>query len=179
MTAVMAPMSSQIISRQGEGQESVTPSTQRNISPWRVASLFPELPESQLVLQFSTSMPKKKFGKEEGKVAKEYEDDVLLSAVARILLYFLVSSFATAPWSRTSSSKRYDGGLGYFCVLLVQLWSIHPWLAGLVIVLLLCLLCLGRFSLSGLAKKLKEEEKEEMRLLLSLLSKFLLLSLSP
>jgi hypothetical protein len=27
-------------------------------------AVFPELPESQLVLQFSTSMPKKKFGKE-------------------------------------------------------------------------------------------------------------------
>jgi hypothetical protein len=131
---------------------------------WRVASLFPKLPESQLVLQFSTPWPKKKFGKEEGKVAKEYEDHVLLAAASKILLYFLGSLLHCSSLVQDIVIQTVcNGGLGYLCVLLVQLWAIHPWLAVLVVlVLLLCLFGLGRISLSGLAKKLAEEEDSEV-----------------
>jgi hypothetical protein len=129
---------------------------------WRVASLFPKLPESQLVLQFSTPLPRKMFGKEEGKVAKEYEDDVLLSAVAQIMLYFLASLLHYSSLVQDIVIQTVcNGGLGSLCVLLVQLCNTRPWLAVLVVlVLLLCLWCLRRFSLSGLAKKLQDNEAE-------------------
>jgi hypothetical protein len=131
---------------------------------WRVASLLPKLPESQLVLQFSTPLPRKMFGKEEDKVAKEYEDDVISSAVAQIVLYFLVSLLHDSSLVQDIVIQTVcNGGLGSLCLLLVRLWNIHPWLAVLVaLMLLLCLWCLGRFSLSGLAKKLQENEAEGM-----------------
>jgi hypothetical protein len=120
---------------------------------WRVACLFPELPESQLVIQFSTPWPKKKFGNEEGDVTKEYEDDVLSGAAWNILLYFLTSLLHYNSLVQDIIVQTVcNGGLGYLCVLLVQLWTIHPWLAVLVVlVLVLCLYCLERL----LTKKLE------------------------
>jgi hypothetical protein len=95
---------------------------------WRVASLFPELPESQLLLQFSTPCPRKRFGKEEGKVAKEYEDDIILTAASRILLYFLTSLLHYSSLVQDIFIQTVcNGGLGYLCVLLVQLWAIPGW----------------------------------------------------
>ena len=58
---------------------------------WRVASLSPDLPESRLVLQFSTPWPKKKFGAEESEVTHEYDQAVILTALSRVLLYFVAS----------------------------------------------------------------------------------------
>jgi hypothetical protein len=130
---------------------------------WRVASLFPEIPESQLVLRFSTPWPKKPFGKEEGDVAKEYEDDVVSSAAWNVLLYFLASllhysSFVQDIFVQTVCNM----GLGSLCILLIQLWKVYPWLSGLVVlVLLLCACGLGRLSLNNLAKKLQEAEEEK------------------
>lgn len=126
---------------------------------WRVAFLFPELPESHFVLLFNTPWPKKKFGKEEGNVAKEYEDDVLLSAASRILLYFLTSLLHYSALVQDILIQTVcNGGLGYMCVLLIQLWTTRPLLTGLVILVsLLCLYYLGRLMLSDLAEKLSEE----------------------
>lgn len=75
-----------VISVSGKDVETGTPtqtggdfnSAKYLFTSWRVASLFPELPESQLVLRFSTPWPRKRYGKEESKVAKEYEDGVIL-----------------------------------------------------------------------------------------------------
>lgn len=53
-------------------------------------------------------------------------------------------------------------GMGYSCVLLVRLWALHPWLVGLVLLLLLlCLYLVSRHFSRSLVKKL-EEEKEEV-----------------
>jgi hypothetical protein len=129
---------------------------------WRVASLFlEEIPESPLVLRFSTPWPKKRFGKEEGNVAKEYEDDVLLATISRILLYFLTSllnysSLVQDIFIQTTC----NASLGYLLVLLVRLWNVYPWLAGLVVLVLsLCAYGLGKYSLNELAKKLEESER--------------------
>jgi hypothetical protein len=127
---------------------------------WRVASLFPEIPESRLVLQFSTPWPQKKFGKEEGKVAQEYEDDAILTAASRILLYFLTSLLHYSSLVQDIFIQTVcNGGLGSLCVLLLRLWNVYPWLAVVaVVVLLLCVYGLGKFSLSSLVKKLEDEQ---------------------
>jgi hypothetical protein len=132
-------------------------------SSWRVASLFPDLPESQLVLRFSTPWPKKKFGKEEGNVAKEYEDDAILTAASRILLYFLTSLLNYSSLVQDILIQTVcNGTLGSLLVLLVQLWNVYPWLAVVaVLVLLLCVYGLGRYSVRDLAKKLETAEVEE------------------
>jgi hypothetical protein len=125
---------------------------------WRVASLFPELPESYAVVQFSTPWPKKRFGKEEGNVAEEYQDNVVLTATSQILLYFLASLLHYSSLVQDIFIQTVcNCGLGYLLVLLMQLWNVSPWLAGLAVcVLLLCLYGLGKLSLRGLVKKLEE-----------------------
>jgi hypothetical protein len=45
---------------------------------WRVAALLPELPESELILQFHTPWPRKKFGVAEAEVAREYDQAILV-----------------------------------------------------------------------------------------------------
>jgi hypothetical protein len=132
----------------------------------RVATLFPELPESEFVLQFSTPWPKKRFGKEEGKVAEEYEDDVLLTAASRILLYFLTSLLHYSSLVQDILIQTVsNGGLGYLCVLLVQLWNINPWLVVLTaLVLLVCLYLVGRVSLRSLAKIMEKAATEDIEI---------------
>jgi hypothetical protein len=123
---------------------------------WRVASLFPELHESQLVLQFRTLWPKKKFGDEEGDVAKEYEDDIILSAVWQIFLFFLASllHYSTLIQDIVIQTAC-NSGLGALCMLFIQLWAMHPWLAALAaLALLLCLYLLVKVSSNNLAKQL-------------------------
>jgi hypothetical protein len=132
---------------------------------WRVASMFPGLPESKLILQFSTPWPMKKFGEAEGNVAKEYEDDVISSTVEQILWYFLASLLRYSSLLQDIVVQTMcNGGLGYLCVLLVQLWNFNPWLTGVAVCLsLLCVYGLGKLSLSDLAQKLKEEEEATPR----------------
>jgi hypothetical protein len=60
-------------------------------SSWRLASLFPETRESDLILQFTTPWPKRKFGKKEAEVSAEYEQAVILTALSRIVVFFLGS----------------------------------------------------------------------------------------
>jgi hypothetical protein len=123
---------------------------------WRVASLFPELPESKLILQFSTPWPKKRFGEEVGNVAKEYEDDVILSAASQIILYFVTSLLHSSTLLQDILIQTVgNGGLGYLGVLLIRLWMVNPWLSVVtVLVGLLCLHFVFKMSSGGLSKKL-------------------------
>jgi hypothetical protein len=65
------------------------------------------LSDSQLLLQLSTPLPRKMFGKEEGKVTKEYEDENLPTAASRILLSFL-SSLLHSGSLRATSKKFHE-----------------------------------------------------------------------
>jgi hypothetical protein len=123
---------------------------------WRVAALFPELPESKLILQFSTPWPKKRFGEVTEDVAKEYEDDIILTAVLQIVMFFVTSLLHTNTLLQDIIIQLVcNGGLGYLGVLLLRLWSVSPWLLVVaVVVLLLCLHFLFRVSSGGLVKKL-------------------------
>jgi hypothetical protein len=123
---------------------------------WRVAALFPELPESKLILQFSTPWPKKRFGEVTEDVAKEYEDDIILTAVLQIVMFFVTSLLHTNTLLQDIIIQLVcNGGLGYLGVLLLRLWSVSPWLLVVaVVVLFLCLHFLVRVSSGGLVKKL-------------------------
>jgi hypothetical protein len=107
----------------------------------RVASLFQELPESRLILQFSTPWPKRKFGAKAGEVAAEYDQSIALSAVGRILLYFLGSllRFHTLVQDILIQTVC-NTGLGFLGVWLIHLFAISPALPVCVIVMLVLLL---------------------------------------
>jgi hypothetical protein len=115
---------------------------------WRLACLFPELPESGLILLYSSPWPKRRFG-ETGGVSIEYEQAVILTALSRILLYFLGSllRFPTLVQDIVLQTLC-NSGLGFVVLLTVRLFAIHPALPVAVAVsLVLALVGLFRISL--------------------------------
>lgn len=126
---------------------------------WRVAWLFPELPESKLILQFKTLWPKKKFGVEEGNVSKEYEDDVILTAVSQVLLFFLTSLLHYHSLFQDILIQTVSNcGLGYISLLTMtmRLYCISPFLVLVVVVVLIVSLhFVVKYLSSGLHKRLQ------------------------
>jgi hypothetical protein len=96
---------------------------------WRVAALLPDLPESQLVLQFQTPWPKKSFRREKTKVAKTYERkySFLIQAVSRVAIFFL-SSLLHVPLVIQDMVIHLlsTSGLGYLSLLLLRLTRVSP-----------------------------------------------------
>jgi hypothetical protein len=104
---------------------------------WRVASLCRELPESRLVLHFSTPWPKKKFGEKEAEVASEYEQDVLFNAISQIALFFIVSLLNCHVLLQDMIIQTVcSSGFGFLVLWLIQLYTIHPVLPGVVVLIL-------------------------------------------
>jgi hypothetical protein len=125
---------------------------------WRVAAMLRELPESKLIHQFSTPWPKQKFGVEEGKVSKEYESDVGLSALSQIALFFLGSFLSCHSLVQDLLVQTLcNSTLGYLGVVLLRLSSVHPLLPLLVVgVLLLCLHFVVKLCSAKTMKKLSD-----------------------
>jgi hypothetical protein len=116
-------------------------------SSWRVASLFPALPESGLILQFSTIWPSKRFGEAEVEIEGEYEEAVIWNAVSQITLYFL-ASFLNCNFliQDVLVQTVCNTGFGYLIISFIQLARISPWLPVLgTFLFLLCLYLLLRF----------------------------------
>jgi hypothetical protein len=94
---------------------------------WRVAAMLRDLPESKLILRFSTSWPRRRFGAEKGKVAKEYEAAIGLSALSRIAMFFLGSFLnCHALMQDLFVQTLCNSTLGYLGVVLLRLSSVHP-----------------------------------------------------
>jgi hypothetical protein len=114
---------------------------------WRVASLFPELPESGLVRQFSTPWPKKKFGEEASDVAREYDQTVILTALSRVLLYFVASLLRYHVLVQDILIQLVcNSAFGGLVLLLITSARVHPLLpVGGVLALFLCLCLLLKY----------------------------------
>jgi hypothetical protein len=134
---------------------------------WRVAAMLRELPESKLILQFSTPWPNRRFGAEEGKVSKEYEAAIGLSALSRIALFFLGSFLNCHPLGQDLLVQTLcNSTLGYLGVVLLRLSAVHPLLPLLVVaVLLLCLHFLVKICSAKSMKKLSDSAVNPIRTL--------------
>jgi hypothetical protein len=107
---------------------------------WRVASLCRELPESRLVLEFSTPWPKKRFGAKKAEVAKEYDQDMLFDAVTQVVVFFLASLLHCHVFVQDMIVQTVcNSGLGLLAVGMIGLFAIHPVLMVAVVVGLLAL----------------------------------------
>lgn len=107
---------------------------------WRVASLFPDLPESRVILQFKTLWPKKKFGQDEENITKDYEDDIILTAASQIVLFFLTSFLHCSSFFQDLIVQLIcNSSLGYLCLGLLRLSSINALLpVSIVVFLFIC-----------------------------------------
>jgi hypothetical protein len=124
---------------------------------WRVASLCRELPESRLVLEFSTPWPKKRFGVKKAEVAKEYDQDMLFDAVTQVVVFFLASLLRCHVLVQDMIVQTVcNSGLGLLAVGLVGLYAIHPVLLVAVLVGLFVLVCYLVRIASGKHSELRE-----------------------
>jgi hypothetical protein len=133
---------------------------------WRVASLTrssehsEKIPESEFILTFTTPWPKKKFGSEETEVSSEYDQDILMSAVSRIALFFLTALVQCHVLLQDIVMQVvWSGGFGYLGVVSIRLYHLHPYLPAVVLVGLgLCVSLLMRSlgSKSDLVRAMEE-----------------------
>jgi hypothetical protein len=119
---------------------------------WRVASLFPDLPESELILQFSTPWPKKSFKREKMKVAQSYDQrySFIMQALSRVLIFF-ISGLIQLPTGLQDLLIQVssNSGLGYVVLLMLRLYFVSPLLplapiVALAIVIHFLLQCQAR-----------------------------------
>jgi hypothetical protein len=117
---------------------------------WRVASLFPELPESRLILQFSTPWPKKKFGAEVAEVSREYDQAVILTSLSRVLLFFIASLLRYHMLVQDIIVQLVcNSGFAFLILLLIRAARIHPLLpVAFVLALFLAVFLLLRCTMS-------------------------------
>jgi hypothetical protein len=127
---------------------------------WRVAALFPELPESGLILQFHTPWPRKKFGVAEAEVAREYDQAILLTALSRMLLFFLTSLLHYHTLVQDLITQLVsDSSLGVLVLICIHSAQIHPLLpVAEALVFVLCLGFLLRLTLNARNRDLKRFE---------------------
>jgi hypothetical protein len=108
---------------------------------WRLASLFPGLPESPLILEYRTIWPKKSFQKQTAAVSREYDQDIVMGALSQIVVFFLSSflRFHTLVQDIIVQTVC-NSGLGMMCLWMIRLFAINPFL-GLapVVVVAICL----------------------------------------
>jgi hypothetical protein len=106
---------------------------------WRVAWLCREIPESQLILQFSTPWPKQSLKREKKKVTQTYERrySFIGQALSRVLIFFL-TSLIHLPLMLQDLLIHFvsNSGLGYLILLILRLARIHPVLPVLAILML-------------------------------------------
>jgi uncharacterized integral membrane protein len=107
---------------------------------WRVASLCRGIPESGLILHFSTPWPKHKFG-ETDEVATEYDQDVVFNTLVQIAFYFLGSLFRIHTLVQDILIQTVCNlGFGFLGVWIIELFAIHPALPVAVVVMMVVLL---------------------------------------
>jgi hypothetical protein len=106
---------------------------------WRVAWLCQEIPESQLILQFSTPWPKQSLKSEKKKVTKTYERrySFIGQALSRVLIFFLTSLIHLPLMLQDLLIHLLsNSGLGYLMLLILRLARIHPFLPVLALLML-------------------------------------------
>jgi hypothetical protein len=125
---------------------------------WRVASLIQRqeeegrrsretYPESDLILQFRTQWPNKRFGSEQGEVSGEYDEAIILRALSQILLSILNSFLhLNVLLQEIIIQMAGTAGFGYLVLWMMDAWEIHP-LLPLAPVILSLLLASGLWRL--------------------------------
>lgn len=100
---------------------------------WRVAFLFPEMKESQIVLSFQTPWPQYCFKKVATTVHSSYERrySFVYQAISRVTIFFLASllnlpQFVQDCFIQITSNSV----LGYLGFLFIRLYNINPFLVG-------------------------------------------------
>lgn len=106
---------------------------------WRIASLCPEIPESEMILEFTTPWPKRSLKREKKKVSRTYERrySFIIQAVSRVLIFFL-TSLIHLPVMVQDMLIHFisNSGLGYVILLMLKLYRINIFLPLVPLIML-------------------------------------------
>jgi hypothetical protein len=132
---------------------------------WRVAALFPDLPESKMILQFQTPWPKKSFQREKKKVTKTYERkySFLIQAMSRVVIFFL-TSLLHLPLALQDMAIHMASNscLGYLSLLMLRLSRVSPLLPLAPLFALLVIVHFWiRSESNGRVLELQESERDK------------------
>ena len=73
--------------------------------------------EIDVILGFSTPWPKKSFKKEKSSVSREYDEAVILTALSRVLMYFVMKLLDMPLMAQDSVVQMlWSGGMGSLIV---------------------------------------------------------------
>jgi len=124
----------------------------------KLAKAFPELPESQLILNFRTLWPKtKKNYTIQNSYKKSYKS--FISHIGNGIVMILVSSFIVLPSQiqETVLESVLSAGAGYFIISLARLYHINIFLPFVPVVILIVMV---HFYISSKSTELSETLKE-------------------
>jgi hypothetical protein len=134
---------------------------------WRVASLVPDLPESDAILQFRTLWPKRSYKREKKKIKSTYDRkfSFLTGALSRVFIFFLSSLIQfPLPLQDVFIQIASNTGLGYLLFLFLDLYEISPLLPLAPVGVLLLLI---HFLMSSTSRKhsldLKQQKESGVR----------------
>lgn len=119
---------------------------------WRVASLLVSESERKfllrdMILEYSSIWPTRRFDVDEGVVSQEYDQAIILSALGRLLLYFLRSFLHFHVLVQDIILQMcWTSGFGYSLVWMNQMWTSHPSFPMIPILLLLILFVILLFG---------------------------------
>jgi hypothetical protein len=106
---------------------------------WRVASLFPDLPESPFIVSFTTPWPKECFKRRKQEVSTVYDKryTFIYQAISRVLIFFLSSLIHFPPFLQDLLLQFFaNSTFGYIFLWMIRLYQINPFLPILPIGLL-------------------------------------------
>jgi hypothetical protein len=98
---------------------------------WRLASLFPELPESPFIIAFTTPWPKECFKRRKQEVSTVYDKRYafIYQAISRVLIFFLSSLIQVPPFLQDLILQLIStSGFGYLFLLIIRLYQINHFL---------------------------------------------------
>jgi hypothetical protein len=104
----------------------------------RVAQRFPDLPESKIILKYSTPWPRQSY-KQNNNITKSYSKKFsFLTSSASMILVYVIQGFLNIPpiCQDTLMHVISTSGLGYLGVLLLKLYRIYPAIPFLIILVI-------------------------------------------
>lgn len=116
---------------------------------WRLASMYPHLQESALIMNFSTPWPNRTFSLSAKTLSKAYsrKNTFLMQAGSRIVLYLLVGLVRIPSGAQDVIVQLFIvSGMGYIMIALVKLYAYSPAMVTVPIVGIAIVLYLVLFS---------------------------------
>lgn len=118
--------------------------------------------EINLILGFSTPWPKRSFKREKSTVSREYDEAVILTALSRVLMYFVMKLLEMPSLVQDSVVQMlWNGGTGSLIILFLRLSEVNKYLPIVTIgaIVVMVWLMSGTHSADWIPSKSKSKKR--------------------